>query len=298
MLIFFLISVPLIVLTYQLIPRGTLLHEATRLPALWLYALISGAPKAPSTRLDYGSHSRQYYLSCPPAADTSGPPKWIIYFHGGSWRWGKPDFFRAHARQFTDLGYHVILPSYRPCPKHNYAQIAQDLTALLRQLRKEHPEWSPGSTLAGGMSAGGHLATLLTLDTSIINAAIPDARPLSGFFALGAPLDLNQMPPSFVLRDLAGPADGDLFRKANPVQFLPLRPFQQALVIHGDQDGMVPVAAAASFAEKAQETTARQFRFCRIDGGTHLSIAAWPFRNHRVRQLLKDWLINTAELNH
>ncbi len=279
----------LLILLYAAAPRGTLLHEATRLPALWYQALRSGQPGATMDKISYGLHPRQYYLFCAAPAPSPEPSKWIIYFHGGSWRWGQPDYFKVHARILADLGFHIIMPSYRPCPKHNYNHIAADLKALLRTLAQKHPDWSPQATVAGGMSAGGHLSALLALDTSLVGEALPGAAPLTGFFALGAPLDLERMPESFAIRDLAGSRDGALFSKANPAAHLPLQPQQRGLIIHGEQDGMVPVGAAKTFVQEAQ-TRSNNLSFHQVDKGTHLSIAAWPFNNEQVRDTLANWL--------
>ncbi len=278
-----------IFLLYVTAPRGTLWHEATRLPVLWYQALRSRQPKATLKRINYGPHLRQYYLYCEPKLPSANPPRWIIYFHGGSWRWGKPDYFRVHAHILAGLGYHVILPSYRPCPQHNYSHIAADLKALLRNLDQKHADWSPQATIAGGMSAGGHLSALLALDANLIREALPNARSIAGFFALGAPLDLEQMPQSFAIRDLAGSREDPLFSKANPAAHLPLQPQQRGLIIHGDQDGMVPVAAARAFVQKAKGSS-NDIAFHQIERGTHLSIAAWPFQNKQVRQIITNWL--------
>jgi acetyl esterase/lipase len=279
----------LLVLLYTSAPRGTLLHEATRLPTLWYQALRSGQTGAAAEKISYGPHPRQYYLFCTAARPSPQPAQWIIYFHGGSWRWGKPDYFKVHARILSDLGFHVILPSYRPCPKHNYTHIAADLKALLRALGQNHPEWSPQATIAGGMSAGGHLSALLALDVNLVREVLPNASPMAGFFALGAPLDLEQMPQSFAIRDLAGPREGALFSKANPAAHLPFHPKQQGLIVHGDRDGMVPVAAARSFVQEAKASS-NNLSFHEIEKGTHLSIAAWPFNNERVRHIIVNWL--------
>ena len=283
MLIF--IVLLLLVVLYFLIPRGTLLHEATRLPALWIQSVWKQRPGAEATKFSYGEHPRQNYLFCPAPRSEH----WIIYFHGGSWRWGKPDFFLKHARVLNDLGFNVILPSYRPCPKHNYQHISQDLIRLLRILPRHHSNWSAARTLAGGMSAGGHLAALLALDTSLIASALPGELPLAGFFALGAPLDLRQMPPSFPVRDLAGPKTEPLFTMANPAAHLPLNHSQRGLIIHGEEDGMVPTAAATAFIRQA-ETGSGNLEAHLLQGETHLSIAAWPFNNLRVKQMLINWL--------
>lgn len=281
------IVVAALLVTFVLIPAGTLVHEVSRFPLLWFKAVKSNLPKAKSHRISYGPHPKQYYLFSPAP---NGQPKWLIYFHGGSWRWGKPEYFRSHAQLFNALGYNVIMPSYRPCPAHHYGHIAEDIKSIFSMVREKHPGWRPDKTIAGGMSAGGHLAALLALDTALLPSNTLKHSKLAGFFSLGAPLALDQMPDSFPIRDLAGPREAQLFQAANPINFLPLKPEQKALIIHGEKDGMVPLRAAQQFAMQAKERAPDQVTWKSIENGTHLSIAAWPFEHDETHKILTQWL--------
>ncbi len=281
----------LLLLAYGLTPRGTLLHEALHLPPFWLSAVFSRTPKARAERQQYGPHPQQYYLLCPASSGAIQPLRLLFYFHGGSWRWGKPDYFTAHARFFNELGYTVVLPSYRRCPKHDYTHIREDLRAVtLHAFAEMDKRGQPVElALSGGMSAGGHLAAMLALSPNGESAG----RDIRGFFALGAPLCLADMPESFALRDLAGPRTGSLFAEADPCCSAQMQPHKPALIVHGTHDGMVPCNSTRQFARQRQEASPAT-TFVKINSGTHLSVAAWIFRQGKTRQAIKAWLQKQA----
>ncbi len=279
-----------IALLYLLIPKGTLIHEASRLPFFWLEAVSSGLPSAQAEKVAYGNHPRQYYLMAKPAGAAPKAPAYLIYFHGGSWRWGRPDYFLRHAYQFNQLGYTVILPAYRPCPRYNFKTIRQDIQHMLLSVWEQHPPGLPFRMFTGGMSAGGHLAAMIAVDPALSGIGGKAPGSLQGFFALGAPLDLQRMPDSFAISDLAGPRGGTLFSAANPAAYLPPSKPVPALLVHGEQDGMVPVESAHSFAQAYQTAAGERLQWQPVAGGTHLSIAAWPFRQGQPRRLLLSWL--------
>lgn len=286
-LIFLLLGAALL---YFLIPKGTLVHEASRLPLFWLRAMSSSLPAARAEKIAYGSHPRQYYLITRPLGPAPPEPTYLVYFHGGSWRWGRPGYFLRHAYQFNQLGYTVVLPAYRTCPAYNFSAIHEDIQLMLQAVWEKHPPGLPFRLFTGGMSAGGHLAAMIAVDPELSGIEGKAPGSLRGFFALGAPLDLQEMPDSFAIRDLAGSRGGALFTAANPAAQLPMANPVPALLIHGAQDGMVPVAAARSFAQSYRPAAGERLQWQPVPGGTHLSIAAWPFRRGLPRQLLLTWL--------
>jgi acetyl esterase/lipase len=280
-----------LLLLYGLTPKGSLLHEAIHLPWFWVSAL--SAPKHPTNcrKIYYGTHPRQYYLLCLPQKGGASRPELLFYFHGGSWRWGKPEFFKTHAGFFNKLGYAVVLPSYRPCPKHNYRHIKEDVEAtLLHAYQLAGQEGLPcQQAITGGMSAGGHLACQLALQFDSAAAGLPAAW-IKKSFALGAPLHLAAMPESFVLKDLAGQRQGDLFKQTDPFNHAHARLDCPILVVHGTHDGMVPYHSTKGFAQRREEANPAAVEWKSIYKGTHLSIASWIFKKGATRQAVLQWL--------
>jgi len=293
MLIYILIA---LLFLYAFVQRGTLLHEGLYLPWFWLSALLSPSYPTRTERVYYGSHPRQYYLLCLPVEGEVRQPNLLFYFHGGSWRWGKPEFFKAHAGFFNRLGYAVVLPSYRPCPKHDYRHIREDLQTALRHAHQtaKSKGLPCSSALTGGMSAGGHLAALLALDETITAPLGLPKDWIKGFFALGAPLHLEGMPNSFALRDFAGAREAPMFKAASPYRYAGCRPDLPALVVHGRLDGMVPYRSTAAFARERKNYAPASLTFVKVEKGTHLSVAAWIFRENATRAALSEWLRDRA----
>lgn len=285
------IFLAVLLLLYLLTPKGTLLHEAIYLPWFWLSVLLSKKHPTRTEIVPYGSHSRQYYLLCLPAEGKVSKQELLVYFHGGSWRWGKPELFKTHAGFFNRMGYAVVLPSYRPCPKYNYRHIREDLELMLKRVgqQAEQQGLPYHRTITGGMSAGGHLATLLALDDTVKRDRKASGR-IVGSFALGAPLHLGAMPHSYVIRDLAGPRGAPLFAQASPYTFAKENPALPMLVVHGTHDGMVPYLSTKEFVAQRQELPATPLTFLTIERGTHLSVASWIFRKRKTRTALTKWL--------
>jgi acetyl esterase/lipase len=283
-----------LLLLYALSPRGTLRHEALHLPLFWLSALSARLPASASEKISYGPHLRQYYLLCTPRAGQRERRALLIYLHGGSWRWGKPAYFRAHAHYFNQLGYTVVLPAYRTCPNYHSKHIRQDLEALLCHVHQLAAERGLpcDSALIGGMSAGGQLAAWLALAPP--KEGLPDGW-LRACFSLGAPMHLSAMPSSFALRDFAGPAGQSALAAASPYTYAGQQPDLPMFIAHGSKDGMVPCATTRAFAQKRRALANAPTVYLELEGGTHLGVAAWIFRDGPVQRALEAWLLALGE---
>ena len=288
-------TLAILLLLYGFTPRGTLLHEAIHLSWFWLSALLASKEPTSCRKVQYGPHPRQYYLLCLPPDGKVRRKTLLLYFHGGSWRWGKPEFFKAHAGFFNRLGYAVALPSYRPCPQHDYRHIRADLAATLEKVYQQiaAEELPCRRAVTGGMSAGGHLAMVSALSTDWHPSCLPEGW-IAGCFALGAPLHLSAMPHSFILEDFAGPRHEPLFERASPYSYAKERPGLPVLVVHGTHDGMVAYQSTKGFVRRRKLLPATPLTFVKIEKGTHLKVASWIFQRGKTRAALEKWLAEHA----
>lgn len=255
---------------------------------MWRHRALNCQP----VKYAYGPHPQQYLLAFVPPGTAHLDKPLAFFFNGGAWQFGSPEMFRAQARFFLENGFAVVLPSYRKLPGHSFLHIRADLTKLLEWTRTWMVQggWSEPLLLLSGMSAGGHLAAHMALNTPELTKAGLQPRHIKGMLLCGAPLDLRAMPDSLILHRLAGPRDDDLFVQANPVNLLSQETSIPILCVHGDHDGLVPLESARLFMKKVQSATASPARFEVIINGTHLDAGRWSYKRDAHSTLIISWL--------
>jgi acetyl esterase/lipase len=186
-----------------------------------------------------------------------------VLFHGGSWSGGDEDGLEDRARHLAAHGLAVAAVRYRLASGMQPARFpaqASDARCAVRVLRgalapRHHLD--PGRILAGGFSAGGHLATLIALAdgpeavAALDDGSCPDgttSAAVQGAFGWYAPLDLRGDAPAGddldrILRNFLGApprSDPEVARRASPVAWAsPGDP--PVLLVHGEDDELVPI---------------------------------------------------------
>lgn len=172
----------------------------------------------------------------------------MVYFHGGSWSEGKPDWHFGK----SELGLVNISVEYRTYGRHGVLPFQQvsDVKSMFRWLRKNANELNidPNKIIASGNSAGGHLilcaAMLDTLDEAeedlsvssrpdllILNSAIFDLEGFNWF--------------DYLLENR------DKKKAISPIHHIK-RGLPPMLVFHGTNDRAVPIDIAKTFVEKTR----------------------------------------------
>ncbi len=272
-------------------PKGNPIQEALYMPLYWLQTFTVNTNYLQVTKHSFGEHKMQYLLYFAPRTDAPSQRNVIIYYHGGGWRFGKAEMFKANAKVFTDKGYHVFMPSYRRTPKFDYTHIREDLNAALDKINylMQNEKFANKKIILGGMSAGGNLAALILYDRASLAKIYMQQSDFSGIFLCGAPLDISKMRDSFPLRDFAGERDGDNFKAANPVQHLQADEQTPVLCIHGHKDGWVEYASATSFLAKMESINLSLVTTHLMPKGTHLDAGRWVYQEDEVRERILVW---------
>jgi len=206
-------------------------------------------------------------LYCP--EKVSGPLPVIVWIHTGGWSRGRKE--RCPAAALVQDGYAVASIDYRLTTTAPFPAQIEDCKAAVRWLRANASTYhlDPDHIGAWGHSAGGHLAALLgtsggvrelegTGDNMSYSSRVQAVCVVSG------PGDLLQL-----YRSATGPSGAEMNPKvkpalealiggaveenktkamaASPIHYVSkdAPPF---LIIHGENDSMVPVAQAESFA--------------------------------------------------
>ncbi len=96
----------------------------------------------------------------------------IIYIHGGTWILGDKGGLSYKAKSFTSQGYIYISINYRLSPDHLFPAHAYDVAHAFSWVKNNIREYggNPEQIYLMGHSAGGHLATLITLDGQYLDA--------------------------------------------------------------------------------------------------------------------------------
>ncbi|MCB0632419.1 MAG: alpha/beta hydrolase [Saprospiraceae bacterium] len=279
-------------LLYLFTPKATTLHEVLHLPEYWLQLHRVDTSRLRPERIPYGKHARQYFMYVPPPSGALQPEKLVVYFHGGGWKFGRPENFTSFALPFHEEGLPVVLPSLRRTPGHNYFDIRKDLNQVLQQVNElqKSKGWEGQKIVLGGMSAGGNLAALLYYDWNALRELQVDPGIFSGLFVCGAPLDLTQMRNTIALWAFAGRRNSRQFELANPVSHLSGSVPQPVLCIHGEKDGMVEFASARSFHDHISRVAPETIHFITLPSGTHLDSASWSHSAPHLKREILSWL--------
>lgn len=273
-------------------PKGNVLHEVMNLPYLWWQLHSTSKIDSEKTKLIYGDHHRQYVICFKPKEHFDPNLPVIVYFHGGGWQYGSPENFEANAQPFLRRGHLVVLPSYRRRPLYDYYHMREDLDQILQLIAKKVREEGieKPTYVFGGMSAGGNLAAHLALDREALQRQGWRAEQIKGLFTFGAVLDLNHMPDNFVLDQFAGPRGEKKYHDANPVNYIDEHTQLSVFCLHGELDGMVPLACSTSFVERLQKRSKSKVKCIVEPEGSHLDSVAWAHQDNQQRAALLTWL--------
>jgi acetyl esterase/lipase len=194
-----------------------------------------------------------------PADLTQGPFPVIIYLHAGSWMGGSKGGreIRTFLPHFLDRGYAVASIEYRLAPKAMFPAQVEDAKCCVRFIRKNGGSFMLDGDRIGafGLSAGGHLAALMSVAQSAdgfegSGGWSDQSSRIQGAVSLFAPTDL---PP---LAD--DPRNVEIIRKvfgfsqlerASPIEYVNSGD-SPCMLIHGALDSRVPVSQSQAMHEK------------------------------------------------
>jgi acetyl esterase/lipase len=211
----------------QLIPQSPINPKADIYAAVAL-ELSRGAAARMRTALDiaYGpdpAHRLDIYL--PPQPVTGAPV--LLYLHGGGWTHGYKEWCGFNALPFADVPAIVVSADYRLAPAHRLPAAIDDAADAVAWLWRNIALFGgdPDRIFIAGHSAGGHIASMVTLQRALLAGrglppdAIKACFPVSCSYNLHYP---NPAPGSgeekTVTQVLASPSDGPAMSPVNHVQ--------------------------------------------------------------------------------
>ena len=270
--------------------RWTRCAVGVALVALALVASASSAlagqrtlPDIEYARVDSISLRLDLYLPTPVPAR---PVPLVVWIHGGGWMSGSKEDCPAPSVLGDD--YAVASIDYRFSQTAPFPAQLDDCKAAIRWLRANAGGYGydPDRIGVWGASAGGHLAALLGTTgeepesegnvgqdlgiSSRVQAVCDFCGPTDLTAVVDQLLAMDELAAVFLVSDLlGGPLDEktDLARWASPIAHVDSGdpPF---LIVHGEEDEIVPVAQATSFYE-ALASAGVDVSLCVVPGAGH-----------------------------
>ena len=189
--------------------------------------------------LPYGPGARQKLDVYSPKGAGQYPV--VVFFYGGSWTAGQKSQYRFVGAALAERGFVAVLPDYRLYPEAKFPEFVADGASAVAWVQKHATQFGgdPERIVLMGHSAGGHMASLLALDSRYLINAGANPESIVGLVGLSGPYALD--PNTDTLRATFPapytPADW------RPVQFVSDRS-PPTLLLHGVKDSVVSVAHA------------------------------------------------------
>ncbi len=211
--------------------------------------------------LAYGKHERQKLDVVWSVENTAAPV--VVFFHGGSWRWGVKDFYREIGEEFAKHGVTCILADYRLYPEVRFPAFVEDAATVLKWTRDHVDRYNgdPSNIFLMGHSSGAHIISHLALDEKYLEAIGGDFSWIKGVVGMSCPYTF-QPSSEWMYKDIFFPlADSPLVLPISHVDG-DEPPF---LVLHGRHDYLVDVKQAEAFVKRIEskggEVTHKIFNF-------------------------------------
>ncbi len=224
-----------------------------------------------------GDTKLNLYIFNPPGHKATDKRPAIVFFFGGGWTNGSPTQFEQHCKHLASRGMVAITADYRVASRNQVKAVScvQDAKSAIRFVRKEAAKLGvdPNRIVAGGGSAGGHLAACCgtikgfdetTEDTAI--SSVPNAMALFN--------------PAVVLAEVPGltsvnQVKVDSLKDRMGVEPKELSPYHNikagappTIIFHGKADTTVPYATVELFT-KAMTDAGNKCTLLGYEGQAH-----------------------------
>ncbi|MDY6864283.1 MAG: alpha/beta hydrolase [Thermodesulfobacteriota bacterium] len=165
----------------------------------------------------------------------------LMFVHGGGWRSGSKDkkVYQKFASIFARHGYVTVVPGYRLSGEAKHPAQIEDVASAFAWIYNNiyKYEGDPKKIFISGHSAGGHLVSLLALDSYYLNRVNVPEDAIKGVLALSAVFDVTMMRGQS-LKKMAEPVfgtDPSVWKRVSPINYVRsgLPPF---LVLYAQRD--------------------------------------------------------------
>jgi acetyl esterase/lipase len=215
----------------------------------------------------------------------------IVYFHGGSWSEGKPDWFFYACENYAKKGWVACAVEYRTFGREGTMPFdaVMDAKSAIRWLRQHSNVYNidTNKIIASGNSAGGHLILCAALadkwnekTDDLKFSSVPNVLMVnSGVY------DLTDQNTAWIRKDLK---DKNLVKEISPA-YLFKKNFPPTLIIHGTDDKNVSYSTAQKFVTEMKGAGNNTIEFESLTGAGHFIWYA-PKYSSEVSRLRNEFL--------
>ena len=174
------------------------------------------------------------------ARDDAQPQPVVVFFYGGAWQEGSRSDYLFVADALTQRGYVVVVPDYRVYPQVKYPDFVNDGAAAVAWTRANISRYGgdPSRLFLMGHSAGAHIAALLALDPTYLDAQGLPRSTVKGLIGLAGAYDFLPLTEPNVITLFASEPKLAL---TQPIHYAPglSRASLPVLLLHGAADKRV-----------------------------------------------------------
>ena len=230
----------------------------------------------------------------------------LIYIHGGAWVIGSRRQSPFMMFELAQAGYVVFAISYRLAPRFPMPAGIEDCKAAIAWVRAHAAEYggTPAAVVLGG-SAGGHLTAMMALspneprfqpgfetaDTRIRGAVVFYGLP--EFVPLIESRGSGSVVARWLLEDIVFGKrlsdDREFFHVCQPTSYMS-KMAPPLLLIHGQNDTLIPVRTSRLFAEALRKAGAPRVELCEIPGAQHAFELAPTLLHQRTMRIVLGFL--------
>ncbi len=216
----------------------------------------------------YGPLAR-HKLDVYQAAPSTAKPVVVLFFYGGAWREGERAIYRFVGSALAARGVTTVIADYRLYPDVVFPAFVDDAALAYAWTDRHLSDDGEIQIVLMGHSAGAHIAALLALDNSYLDAFAAGASRPAGFIGLAGPyaFDPTTWPTT---RDIFAPA-ADNPDKARPAAFA-RGPAAPMLLLRGAEDKTVGAFNAHEMAS-ALAAAGNDVRHIEYEGVGHVGLA-------------------------
>ena len=268
----------LLIAAFLLGPLGTLhaVDDLPEPPVSWKYP-----PEMPGASVEVyrevNGVKLNAYIFTPPNHRASDRRPAVLFFFGGGWKGGSPGQFLPQSLYLAERGMVAIPCDYRVLSRHGVIpqDCLRDAKAAIRWARANAARLGidPDRIVAGGESAGGHLAAAVALVPGFEDGAHTEASSMPNAFALFNPavvLSPVESHPGLLsdekIADIRARTDGRP-QEISPYHFVRAG-LPPSILFHGTKDEAVPFPTVELFA-KAMIATGNRCELKAYEGQPH-----------------------------